>query len=476
MTNFEPVIGLEVHAQLLTESKLFCGCSTKFGAAPNEHTCPLCLALPGVLPVLNKKAVDFAILTGLACHCTINEKSVFARKNYFYPDLPKGYQISQYELPVCLGGYIDIEIDGEKRKIGLTRIHMEEDAGKSLHDYGDDAYSHIDLNRAGTPLLEIVSEPEIRNSKEAGAYLRRLRETLVYLGVCDGNMEEGSFRCDANVSIRPIGQEKFGTKVELKNINSFKFVEKAIEYEIARQESVLNDGGQIIQETRLWDSAKNVTESMRSKEEAHDYRYFPDPDLLPLLIKKDWIEKIRKEMPELAHEKAARFVKEYEIPEYDANVLTAEKQVAEYFEIAVKISGDAKKSSNIIMTELLGLVAKGEKPFENIPAEELGKAIAASLKGTISSKMLKEVILEMHTKKESADSVVSRMGTQLSDSSAIEAIIDKVIADNPENLAQYKSGKEKLFGFFVGQVMKESKGKANPQVVNDLLKKKLSSA
>ncbi len=472
---YETIIGLEVHAQLLTKSKLFCGCSTKFGAPPNEHTCPVCLGLPGVLPVLNKKAVEYAILAGLALHCDIAPRSVFARKNYFYPDLPKGYQISQYELPLCLGGFIDIEVEGKKKKIGITRIHMEEDAGKSLHDYGDPSHSHVDLNRACTPLIEIVSEPDMRNSAEAGAYLRRLHEIVTYLEVCDGNMEEGSFRCDANVSIRPVGQEKFGTKVELKNINSFRFVEKAIEYEVRRQEAVLSEGGKIVQETRLYNNEKDITESMRSKEEAHDYRYFPDPDLLPLLVDEKWKEEIRSRMPELAHEKAIRFASQYGIPEYDANVLTAEKNVGQYFEDAAKISGDAKKTSNIIMTELLGLKAKGEDPFSTIPAAELGKAIKMTLEGTISGKMLKDVILQMHQNKETAESVTSKMGTQLSDTTAIEALIDQVIAANPDNLALYKSGKDKLFGFFVGQVMKESKGKANPQIVNDLMKKKLSS-
>lgn len=471
---FETVIGLEVHAQLLTKSKLFCGCSTQFGKRQNQNTCPVCLGLPGSLPVLNKKAVEYAIKAGLATGCKIQNKSVFARKNYFYPDLPKGYQISQYELPICLAGELEIEVDGQKKKVGITRIHMEEDAGKSVHDYGDPSHSHIDLNRACTPLIEIVSEPDMRSPQEAGAYLRKLHEILVYLEVCDGNMEEGSFRCDANVSIRPVGQSKFGTRAELKNINSFRFVEKAIEYEVNRQEAIIREGGKIVQETRLYDNERGVTESMRSKEEAHDYRYFPDPDLLPLIVDDTWIAEIKSKLPELAQQKTQRFVTQYGIPEYDAGVLTADKPVADYFEEVVKISGDAKKSSNIIMTEILGLAAKGEKPFETISAEELGKAIALSLKGTISGKMLKDVILAMHQNKETADAVVAKMGTQLSDSGAIETIVDQVIAANPDNVAQYKSGKDKLFGFFVGQVMKESKGKANPQMVNDLLKKKLS--
>lgn len=472
---FETIIGLEVHAQLLTKSKLFCGCSTEFGKRQNLNACPVCLALPGSLPVLNHKAVEFAIKAGLATQCKIQNKSVFARKNYFYPDLPKGYQISQYELPICLGGKLEIEVEGKKKTIGITRIHMEEDAGKSVHDRGDPEFSHIDLNRACTPLIEIVSEPDMRSKEEAGAYLRKLRDILMYLEVCDGNMEEGSFRCDANVSIRPVGQEKFGTRVELKNINSFRFVEQAIEYEVKRQESLINEGGQVLQETRLFDNEKGVTKSMRSKEEAHDYRYFPDPDLLPLIVEDKWIEEIKAKLPELGHHKSDRFVAQYGIPEYDAGVLTAEKFIADYYEKVAAITQDPKKSSNIIMTELMALAAKGEKPFETIPAEELGKAIALSLKGTISGKMLKDVILAMHQNKESADAVVGKMGTQLSDTGAIESIIDQVIAANPDNVAQYKSGKDKLFGFFVGQVMKESKGKANPQIVNDLLKKKLSS-
>jgi len=474
MTQYETVIGLEVHAQLKTKSKIFCSCPTTFGEPPNKNTCPVCLGLPGVLPVLNKTAVEYAIKAGLATHCKVQKRSIWARKNYFYPDLPKGYQISQYEFPLCLDGYLEFYVKDQKKRVQIQRIHMEEDAGKLLHDFGHPDSSHVDLNRAGTPLVEIVSSPDLRSSEEASAYLKHLRNILVYLDVCDGNMEEGSFRCDANVSLRPVGSEKLGTRAELKNINSFKFVEKAIEYEVTRQEAVLNEGGRVVQETRLFNSAKGITESMRSKEEAHDYRYFPDPDLLPLIIDDAWLEKIQKNLPELGYQKAERFEREYAIPHYDAEVLTAEKEVALYFEEVVKQCADAKRASNIIMTEMLGLAAKGEKPFATIPAIELGKAIAMTLKGTISGKMLKDVILAMHTEKQGAETIVNKMGGQLSDSSAIEAIIDKVIVANPDNVRQYKSGKDKLFGFFVGQVMKESKGKANPQVVNDLLKKKLS--
>ncbi|MBI2339188.1 MAG: Asp-tRNA(Asn)/Glu-tRNA(Gln) amidotransferase subunit GatB, partial [Deltaproteobacteria bacterium] len=350
---YEPVIGLEVHAQLLTKSKIFCSCSTQFGATPNQNTCPVCLGLPGVLPVLNQEVVHFAIKAALALNCSIQKKSIWARKNYFYPDLPKGYQISQYEEPLALGGWLDVPVNGQKKRVRLTRIHMEEDAGKLLHELGDEMVSHVDLNRAGVPLIEIVSEPEIHSAGEAAEYLRQMRSILRYCGVCDGNMEEGSMRCDANVSIRPVGSDKFGTKVELKNMNSFKFVEKAIEYEIERQKAALSAGEKIAQETRLWDSGRGVTESMRSKEQAHDYRYFPDPDLVPLLIDETWITTVKQELPELAPARAARFAKEYQIPEYDAQVLTAEKAMADYFEEAVRAYNQPKKISNWMMTELM---------------------------------------------------------------------------------------------------------------------------
>lgn len=476
MTTFETVIGLEVHAQLKTNTKIFCACSTEFGKPPNTNTCEVCLGLPGVLPVLNRKAVEFAIKAGLATHCTIARKSVFARKNYFYPDLPKGYQISQYELPLCLKGYLDIEFDGQKKRVGLTRIHMEEDAGKLLHDMGSSDVSHVDLNRACTPLIEIVSEPDMRGPKEASAYLKRLRDILVYLEICDGNMEEGSFRCDANVSIRPVGQEKFGTRCELKNMNSFRNVERAIEYEVKRQEALILDGKQVVQETRLWNADKGISESMRSKEEANDYRYFPDPDLLPLIVEEAWVEKLRQEQPELAYEKAERFAKDYSIPPYDAEVLTAEKSVAQHWEDAVKLAPgiEPKKLSNLYMTHLLKLQKDIPETFQRIKSATVAEVLKMTEAGDISLGMAKEILDEVAaTGKAVADIVEEKGMKQVSDTGAIETVIDKVLADNPKNLADYRSGKDKLFGFFVGQTMKALGGKANPKVVNDILIKKL---
>ncbi|MFO1464658.1 MAG: Asp-tRNA(Asn)/Glu-tRNA(Gln) amidotransferase subunit GatB [bacterium] len=476
MTAFETVIGLEVHAQLKTHTKIFCSCSTEFGRPPNTNTCEVCLGLPGVLPVLNRQAVEFAIKAGLATHCSIARKSVFARKNYFYPDLPKGYQISQYELPLCQKGYLDIEVDGQTKRVGLTRIHMEEDAGKLVHDLGDPEVSHVDLNRACTPLIEIVSEPDLRSSKEASAYLKRLRDILVYLEICDGNMEEGSFRCDANVSIRPVGQQKFGTRCELKNMNSFRNVERAIEYEVKRQEALILDGGQVVQETRLWNADKGVSESMRSKEEANDYRYFPDPDLLPLIVDEAWVERLRKEQPELAYEKAARFAKEYGIPAYDAEVLTAEKAVAQHWEEAVKAAQgvEPKKVSNLYMTHLLKLQKDIPETFQRIQSATVAEVLRMTEAGDISLGMAKEILDEVAASGKAVAAIVEEKGMkQVSDSGAIEAVVDQVLADNPKQLADYRSGKDKLFGFFVGQTMKALGGKANPKVVNDLLLKKL---
>jgi len=476
MTAFETVIGLEVHAQLRTNTKIFCACSTEFGKPPNTNTCEVCLGLPGVLPVLNKKAVEFAIKAGLATHCTIARKSVFARKNYFYPDLPKGYQISQYELPLCQKGYLDIVAEGQPKRVGLTRIHMEEDAGKLVHDFGSGDVSHVDLNRACTPLIEIVSEPDMRTSKEASAYLKRLRDILVYLEICDGNMEEGSFRCDANVSIRPVGQQKFGTRCELKNMNSFRNVERAIEYEVKRQEALILDGGQVVQETRLWNADKGVSESMRSKEEANDYRYFPDPDLLPLIVEESWVEALRKQQPELAYEKAARFEKEYAIPAYDAEVLTAEKSVAQHWEDAVKAAPgiEAKKLSNLYMTHLLKLQKDIPETFERIKSATVAEVLKMTEAGDISLGMAKEILDEVAATGKAVQAIVEEKGmVQVSDTAAIETVVDKVMAENPKQLADYRSGKEKLFGFFVGQTMKALGGKANPKVVNDLLIKKL---
>ncbi len=476
-TQYEVVIGLEVHAQLLTKTKIFCACSTEFGKEPNANTCPVCLALPGVLPVLNKKVVEFAIKAGLATHCQIAPKSVFARKNYFYPDLPKGYQISQYELPICQKGYLDIVVDGKTKRIGLTRIHLEEDAGKLVHDFGDPNTSHVDLNRAGVPLIEIVSEPDIRSIEETTAYLKRLREILVYLEICDGNMEEGSFRCDANVSIRPYGQEKFGTRAELKNINSFRNVERAIEYEVKRQEALLADGQKVIQETRLWNPDKGITQSMRSKEEAMDYRYFPDPDLLPLIVEAAWVEKIRSEQPELGFEKAERFVRDYQIPAYDAEVLTAEKAIAGHWEAAVQAAKEIepKTISNLYMTHLLKLQKDIPETFLRIKPETVAETLQLQKEGKISLGMAKDILGEVAATGNSVAKIIEEKGlVQISDSGEIEKIIDQILEANPQNVAAYRSGKDKLFGFFVGQTMKTLGGKANPQVVNDILKKKLA--
>jgi aspartyl-tRNA(Asn)/glutamyl-tRNA(Gln) amidotransferase subunit B len=478
MTTYETVIGLEVHAQLLTKTKIFCSCSTEFGQPPNTNTCEICLGLPGVLPVLNQKVVEFAIKAGLATHCSISPKSVFARKNYFYPDLPKGYQISQYELPLCQKGYLDISVDGVAKRVGLTRIHLEEDAGKLVHEFGDPSQSHVDLNRAGVPLIEIVSEPDMRSSKEASTYLKKMRDILVYLKVCDGNMEEGSLRCDANVSLRPIGQEKFGTRAELKNMNSFRNVEHAIDYEVKRQEALLRDGKKIVQETRLWNADQEITESMRSKEEAMDYRYFPDPDLLPLKVESAWVEKLKSEIPELAHEKAARFEKDYNLPTYDAEVLTAERKIAEHWESAVKLAAaiEPKTISNLYMTHLLKLQKNIPETFQQISPAIVGEVLQMVGDGKINLRMGKELLEEVaKTGRQVAEIVQEKGMVQVSDLSAIEAIADQVIADNPKNVADYQAGKEKLFGFFVGQTMKALGGKGNPQIVNEVLKKKLSN-
>ena len=472
---FETVIGLEVHAQLLTDTKIFCGCPTRFGAEPNSQTCPICLGMPGVLPVLNKKVVEYAMKAALATGCEIQPMSRFARKNYFYPDLPKGYQISQYELPIALRGHIDIPLGGGHKRIGITRIHMEEDAGKSLHE-GIAGASHVDLNRAGTPLIEIVSEPDMRSSEEAVEYLKRLRAILMYLEVCDGNMEEGSFRCDANVSIMPRGETKFGTRAELKNINSFRFVQKAIEYEIKRQKALIMDGGKVVQETRLWDTQKGITVSMRGKEEAHDYRYFPDPDLVPIEIDNGWIEKIRKTLPELPSDKVKRFVADYGIPEYDAEVLSISRALANYYEETARISGQPKAASNWIMGDLLRFLKEDDREIEesSVTPTHIAEMIKLIDNGTISGKIAKTVMEEMYKTGKMPDDVVKEKGLiQVTDTGAIEKVIDEVLAENADSVAAYRSGKDKLFGFFVGQVMKKSQGKANPAVLNDLLKKKL---
>jgi aspartyl-tRNA(Asn)/glutamyl-tRNA(Gln) amidotransferase subunit B len=475
---YEAVIGLEVHAQLQTNTKIFCGCETKFGEEANTRTCPVCIGMPGVLPVLNRKAVEYVVRTGLATHSTISPFSRFARKNYFYPDLPKGYQISQYELPICEHGYVEIVVDGAVKRIGLTRIHLEEDAGKNLHQ-AESGASLVDLNRAGTPLMEIVSEPEIRTPEEASEYLQKLRAILRYIEVSDADMEKGNFRCDANVSIRPIGTKEFGTRAEIKNVNSFKFVQKAIEYEIKRQAQILDEGGRVVQETRLFDSNKGVTFSMRSKEEAHDYRYFPEPDLVPVVVSRELIEEIRKSIPELPDARRGRFVREYHLPEYDADMLTQSRATAGYFEETVKIAGRdrAKEVSNWMLGEHLRLLNMDNRDISNstvTPSMSAG-VIDLIIKGTISNKIAKTVFEEMFKSGKDALSVVQEKGLiQVSDTGAIDAIIDEVIKANPGQHADYKAGKEKLFTFFVGQVMKASKGKANPDMVNQLLKKKLS--
>jgi len=475
---FEPVIGLEVHAQLLTSTKIFCGCSTRFGEEPNSNTCPVCLGMPGTLPVLNKKVVEFAMKMSLATHCRINSINTWARKNYFYPDLPKGYQITQYSHPIAEGGYVDIEIDGSKSRIGITRIHMEEDAGKSIHDESGPS-SYVDLNRAGVPLIEIVSEPDMRNTDEAVHYLRRLHEILVYLEICDGNMEEGSFRCDANISLRPKGQQKFGTRSELKNMNSFRNVQHALEYEIRRQRAILEGGGIVVQETRLWDVSQGATHSMRGKEEAHDYRYFPEPDLVPVVISDEWIEEVRRVLPELPMEKRERFVEQYGIPTYDAGVLTASLATADYYEETARLCGKPKLASNWIMGNLLAYLneEKLEVTESPITPQTLADLINMIDEGTISGKIAKDVFEDMCKSGKGPKEIVDKRGLlQISDASKLEKIVEAVLEANPGQLEQYKSGKVQLFGFFVGQTMKATNGKANPGIVNELLKKRLSSS
>ncbi len=473
---WEPVIGLEIHAQLKTKSKIFSGASTAYGAPPNTQACAIDLGMPGVLPVLNEAAVRMAVRFGLAVEAEITPRSVFARKNYFYPDLPKGYQISQYELPVVGKGHLMIHVDGSEKRIGITRAHLEEDAGKSLHE-NFQGMTGIDLNRAGTPLLEIVSEPDLRSPEEAVAYMKKLHQLVVYLGICDGNMQEGSFRCDANVSVRPKGEEQFGTRTEIKNVNSFRFVERAISYEIERQIEVREAGGTIVQETRLYDADKDETRPMRTKEEANDYRYFPDPDLLPLVVTGEFIEEVRGELPELPEAKYHRFMDEYGLNPYDSEVLTSGRELAVYFEHVVNISGcDPKLCANWVMVELSGALNKagleiGDSPVSAALLAGLLKRIADN---TISGKIAKQVFELMWESGKDADILIEEKGLkQITDSGAIEKIIDQVIAGNPKQLEQYRSGKDKLFGFFVGQVMKATGGKANPKQVNELLKAKL---
>ncbi|WP_455201452.1 Asp-tRNA(Asn)/Glu-tRNA(Gln) amidotransferase subunit GatB [Kaarinaea lacus] len=474
--DWEVVIGLEIHAQLSTKSKIFSGSSTAYGAEPNTQANAVDLGLPGVLPVLNEEVVRMAAKFGLAIGATVAEHSVFARKNYFYPDLPKGYQISQYELPIVHDGKLDIVLDdGVTKTIGVTRAHLEEDAGKSLHE-DFHGMTGIDLNRAGTPLLEIVSEPDMRSAQEAVAYMKKIHSLVRYLEICDGNMQEGSFRCDANVSIRPKGQEEFGTRTELKNINSFRFVERAINVEIERQIDVIEGGGKVVQETRLYDADKNETRSMRTKEEANDYRYFPDPDLLPVVIDEKYLNDVRKTLPELPDEKQHRFEAHYGLNATDAGILTASRDMADFFESVAKISEEPKLSANWIMGDLLGALNKNDLDLSQSPvtAEMLGGMLKRIADNTISGKIAKEVFEAMWQGQGDADTIIEKRGLkQITDSGAIEKIIDEIIANNPGQVEQYRSGKDKVFGFFVGQVMKASKGKANPQQVNQLLKDKL---
>ncbi len=472
---FEAVIGLEVHAQLLTESKIFCACSTRFGAAPNSHVCPVCLGMPGSLPVLNKRVVDFALKLALATQARINPVSVFARKNYFYPDLPKGYQISQYELPLAEGGYIEIEVGETKKRIGLVRIHMEEDAGKLIHDEARPV-SYVDFNRTGVPLLEIVSAPDIRSPEEAVAYLKKLRSILRYLEICDGNMEEGSLRCDANISVRPKGSTTFGTKVELKNMNSFKHVQRALEYEIKRQIALILDGKEVVQETRLFDAARGVTQSMRGKEEAHDYRYFPDPDLVPVEIDADWIEEIRKTLPELPDAKKARFMEEYQLPAYDAEIITSSRKLAEFFEACCKLLPKPKLVSNWIMTEVLRELNREGKEIDEtkLSPENFTTLLKLLDEGVISAPAAKKVFAEMYATGRDPQAIVEEKGLkQESDEAALLEICQRILEAHPKEVEKYKKGKKNVLGFFVGQVMRETRGKANPKVVNQLLTKLL---
>jgi aspartyl-tRNA(Asn)/glutamyl-tRNA(Gln) amidotransferase subunit B len=481
MAKYEAVIGLEVHAQLKTRTKAFCGCSTRFGDAPNSNTCPVCLGLPGALPVLNRRARELAIRAALALECKIQERSVFARKNYFYPDLPKGYQISQYELPLALEGSLEIEAEGAAKRIGITRVHMEEDAAKNLHEgFADsDRWSYIDYNRCGTPLIEIVSEPDIRTPAEAYSYLTTLKQVLEYTEVSDCNMEEGSLRCDANVSVRLRGAPKFGTKVEAKNLNSFRYLAHALEYEIERQIGVIEAGGTVTQETRLWNVAAGRTEAMRSKEFAHDYRYFPDPDLLPLTAAEALVAQVRSEMPELPAAKQARFVSEYGIAEYDAGVLTATRALAEYFEAVARAGAPARAAASWISVELLRRLKDAGKEIEDCPVAPaaLAELLAIVERGEITAASGKKVFATMFdTGKKATEIIASEGMAQISDTGAIEKIARAVIAKNPENLAKYRAGSEGVFKFFVGQVMKETRGQANPQIVNEILKRVLAEA
>jgi aspartyl-tRNA(Asn)/glutamyl-tRNA(Gln) amidotransferase subunit B len=477
---YESVIGLEVHAQMMTQSKLFCSCSTTFRADPNEHACPICMGMPGVLPVLNERAIEFAIRTGLAMQGTIAETCRFARKNYFYPDLPKGYQTSQYDEPIVQGGGLSIEVDGESKFIRLTRIHMEEDAGKSVHgdNLADPTKSYIDHNRCGVPLLEIVSEPDLRSAEEAKVYLQKLKTILEYIGVCDGNMEEGSLRCDANVSLRPVGTNVLGTRTEIKNLNSFRNVQHAIEYEIERQTAILDSGGAIEQETRLYDADRGVTQSMRSKEEAHDYRYFPEPDLVPIRVDQPWVDRVRADLPELPDAKRQRYIAAYGLPDYDAEVLTTDRELATYFERTVTLFNQPKVVSNWVMGDLMRELNRHHITPDQAPVTPVHLAGMLQLvdDGTISGKIAKTVFDEMYRSGKQAQEVVEEKGlVQMNDSSELESLIQQVLASNPSQVEAYRGGKQKVFGFFVGQTMKATQGKANPKMVNELLRQMLDA-